>query len=104
MQCGLVDLDEAAKKKKPTVDELIAECEARDLELPRSGSTVKKTGRDKTGTKIGKAYFVGLLRAANGNKRYLKLQSDAAAKATREAVDALFEVPCRAILRQQARK
>ena len=32
VQCGLVDLDEAAKKKKPTVDELIAECEARDLE------------------------------------------------------------------------
>jgi hypothetical protein len=81
VQCGLVDLDEAAKKKKPTVGELIAECEARDLELPRSGSTVKKTGRDSTGTKIGKEYFVGLLRAANGNKRYLKLQSDAAAKA-----------------------
>ena len=30
---------------------------------------------------ITKAYFVSLLRAANGNKRYLKLKSDAAAKA-----------------------
>ena len=81
VQCGLVDLDEAATKKKPAVDELIAECEARGLELPGSGGTVKKTGRGSSGTKIGKAHSVSLLRAANGNKRYLKLQSDAAAKA-----------------------
>ena len=39
------------------------------------------------GTKIDKAYFVSLLRAANGGKRYLKMQSDEASKAAAWAGD-----------------
>ena len=42
---------------------------------------------DSQGTKIDKAYFVSLLRAANGGKRYLEMQSDEAAKAAAWAGD-----------------
>ena len=77
LQIGLIDLDTAVTKKKPAVGELIDECEARKIAVPRTRSGVRKTtGKDSQGTKIDKAYFVSLLRAANGGKRYLKMQSD----------------------------
>ena len=42
---------------------------------------MKEAGAWHGNKMITTAYFVSLLREANGNKRYLKLQSDAAAKA-----------------------
>ena len=82
IQCGLVDLDEAANKKKPSVDDLIAECLERKLAVPMTrNDTVRRSGTDSNGAKITKAYFVALLRADNSGKRYLKLKSDEAAKA-----------------------
>ena len=88
LQIGLIDLDTAVTKKKPAVDELIDECEAREIAVPRTRSGGRKTaGKDSQGTKIDKAYFVSLLRAANGGKRYLKIQSDEAAKAAAWAGD-----------------
>ena len=42
---------------------------------------MKKAGAWHGSKMITKVYFVSLLRAANGNRRYLKLQPDAAAKA-----------------------
>ena len=72
LQIGLIDLDTAVTKKKPAVDELIDECEAREIAVPRTRSGGRKTaGKDSQGTKIDKAYYVSLLRAANGGKRYL---------------------------------
>ena len=88
LQIGLIDLDTAVTKKKPAVDELIDECEAREIAVPRTRSGGRKTaGKDSQGTKIDKAYYVSLLRAANGGKRYLKIQSDEAAKAAAWAGD-----------------
>ena len=88
LQIGLIDLDTAVTKKKPAVDELIDECEARKIAVPRTRSGGRKTaGKDSQGTKIDKAYYVSLLRAANGGKRYLKMQSDEAAKAAAWAGD-----------------
>ena len=88
LQIGLIDLDTAVTKKKPAVDELIDECEAREIAVPRTRSGGRKTaGKDSQGTKIDKAYYVSLLRAANGGKRYLKMQSDEAAKAAAWAGD-----------------
>ena len=77
-----IDLDTAAKKKKPTTDELISECEAREIDLPKTrNNTVRKSGNDPSGTKIDKAFFIAKLRAWNNNKRYLKRQSDETATA-----------------------
>ena len=88
LQIGLIDLDTAVTKKKPAVDELIDECEAREIAVPRTRSGGRKTaGKDSQGTKIDKAYYVSLLRAANGGKRYLKMKSDEAAKAAAWARD-----------------
>ena len=42
---------------------------------------MKEAGAWHGNKMITKVYFVSLLRAANGNRRYLKLQPDAAAKA-----------------------
>ena len=42
---------------------------------------MKEAGAWHGNKMITKANFVSLLRAANGNQRYLKLKSDAAAKA-----------------------
>ena len=67
---------------------MIDECEARQIAVPRTrGGGRKTTGKDSQGTKIDKAYFVSLLRAANGGKRYLEMQSDEAAKAAAWAGD-----------------
>ena len=41
---------------------------------------MKEAGAWHGNKMITKVYFVSLLRAANGNRRYLKLQPDAAAK------------------------
>ena len=38
LQIGLIDLDTAVTKKKPAVDELIDECEAREIAVPRTRS------------------------------------------------------------------
>ena len=42
---------------------------------------MKEAGAWHGSKMMTKVYFVSLLRAANGNRRYLKLQPDAAAKA-----------------------
>ena len=82
LQIGIIDLETAVTKTKPAVSELIDECEARGIPVPRARDGGRKTtGKDSQGTKIDKACFVSLLRAASGWKRYLKIQSDEAAKA-----------------------
>ena len=59
LHIGLIDLDTAVSKKKPAVSELIDECEARGIPVPRARDGGRKTtGKDSQGTKIDKECFL----------------------------------------------
>ena len=80
-----MDLRTVLESRKPgdSTDDLVAECAARNIQLPlkRNSTEVKKSGKDSNGVAISKSYFIGLLRAHHPGLDIILRQSDVRASA-----------------------